>query len=345
MAAKEDDETSAWTFPKLTGPANWTDWSRSMKFALLALDLWGNVSGERVLPDENREPEKSDKWDTRDAKARGKIGLMCVTSIQMQLQSDWTAKETWDYLRRFCTPSGWSNKWELMSKVDHLSLAKCKDIADFMSQLTQLRNEVMDQKITIEDYFVIKAINSLGQRYETWVTYLAQQARDSQDGKLPSYKTIFENLQQEEHRQKQRAEQANFTRGGGNRGRGKGRGRGGGHQQVHNRYNHTRNKSTGGGRGYQGTRGRGCAGGNHSSNERRPLPEGACENCKCRHEDTECLRCGESSYGWRYCKKPRNRNNQERDSNSNSRSNNPSNRSNPPLPFKYQKVPMITGVQ
>ena len=105
VASKGDEETSVWTFPKLKGPANWTDWSRSMEFALLGSDLWGNVSGKRKRPDEAKESEKADKWDTRDAKARGKIGLMCVTSIQMQLQSDWTAKETWDYLKRICTPT------------------------------------------------------------------------------------------------------------------------------------------------------------------------------------------------------------------------------------------------
>ena len=195
-----------------------------MKFALLGSDLWRNVIGEHVRPDDS-ESGKVDEWDTRDAKARGKIGLMCITSIRMQLQSNWTAKETWDYLKKFCTPSGWSNKWELMSKVEHLSLAKCKDIADFRAKLTKLKDDLMDQKITMEDYFVMKAINSLDQRYETLVTYLLQQARDSQDGKLPSYEAIFENLQQEEHRQKQQTKQAYFTRGGGNRGRGRGRGR------------------------------------------------------------------------------------------------------------------------
>ena len=54
-----------------------------------------------------------------------------------------------------------------MSKVEHLTLAKCNNMTDFKAQLIKLKNEVMNQKITIEDYFVIKAINSLDQRYET----------------------------------------------------------------------------------------------------------------------------------------------------------------------------------
>ena len=59
-----------------------------MKFALLESDLWGNVSDKRKHPNEERESEKIDKWDIRNAKARGKIDLMCIISIQMQLQSD-----------------------------------------------------------------------------------------------------------------------------------------------------------------------------------------------------------------------------------------------------------------
>ena len=94
IASKKDEETSVWTFPKLKESANWIDWSRNMKFALLRSDLWNNVSGKRKRFDEAKKSEKIDKWNIRDAKAREKIGLMCVISIQMQLQSDWTAKKT-----------------------------------------------------------------------------------------------------------------------------------------------------------------------------------------------------------------------------------------------------------
>ena len=65
-----------------------------MEFALLGSDLWGNVNDKRKRFDEAKESEKVDKWDIRDVKAREKINLMCVINIQMQLQSDWTAKKT-----------------------------------------------------------------------------------------------------------------------------------------------------------------------------------------------------------------------------------------------------------
>ena len=89
-----------------------------------------------------------------------------------------------------------------MSKMKHLTLAKCNNMTDFKTQLIKLKNEIMNQKIIIENYFVIKAINSLDQRYETWIIYFVQQARDNQNDKLLFYETIFENLQQKKHRQK-----------------------------------------------------------------------------------------------------------------------------------------------
>jgi hypothetical protein len=265
---KDDAGPSGWTFAKLTGPSTWSDWSRNMEFSLLDANLWGNVNGDRLKPTAvGPIAPDTDKWDSRDAKARGKIGLMCNKTVQLQLKSIWTAKETWDYLKKICTPGGWSNKWELMSKVRSLSLAKCKDIADFHGQLGKLKAEVTELKISIEDYFVIKAVDSLDQRFETWITYLVQQARDSKDGKLPDFDTIFQNLQQEEHRQKTRNEQFNLAHGGGGR-RGRGRGRGGGHQghQDHNHdgNNHTGNQESSGGRG--GTQGRG---GNRGRESRR----------------------------------------------------------------------------
>ena len=55
---------------------------------MLKSDLWDNVNDKRKRPDETKESEKADKWNTQDVKAREKIDLMCVINIQMQLQSD-----------------------------------------------------------------------------------------------------------------------------------------------------------------------------------------------------------------------------------------------------------------
>ena len=54
-----------------------------------------------------------------------------------------------------------------MSKIKHLTFAKCNNIIDFKIQLIKLKNEVINQKIIIENYFIIKAINFLHQKYKT----------------------------------------------------------------------------------------------------------------------------------------------------------------------------------
>ena len=54
-----------------------------------------------------------------------------------------------------------------MNKIKHLTLAKCNNMTNFRTQLIKLKNEMMNQKIIIENYFVIKTINFLDQKYET----------------------------------------------------------------------------------------------------------------------------------------------------------------------------------
>ena len=54
-----------------------------------------------------------------------------------------------------------------MNKIKHLTLMKCNNMTNFKTQLIKLKNEVINQKIIIKNYFVIKAINSLNQKYET----------------------------------------------------------------------------------------------------------------------------------------------------------------------------------
>ena len=48
-----------------------------------------------------------------------------------------------------------------MSKVESLSLVKCKNIANFYNQLNKLKAKIVNLKILIKNYFVIKAINFL----------------------------------------------------------------------------------------------------------------------------------------------------------------------------------------
>ena len=225
---------SVWTFAKLVGPSNYTEWAKNMEFALLDSDLWGITSGVWKKPEEADFDEKDDfrteknSWESANAKARGKIGLMCQKTVQMTLKSESTADEMWRQLREDCTPKGWNNKWEVMSKLEQLHLTKVKSMDEFHVQIMKAKADIDELQISIDDYLVIKVLNSLDARYDTWVTLLSQKAREDEEKKLPSLDTIFQNLKQEEYRHTT-IEKANVARGGGNQGNQRGRGgRGGG---------------------------------------------------------------------------------------------------------------------
>ena len=231
---------SVWTFAKLVGSSNYTEWARNMEFALLDSDLWGVTSGVWKKPEEADFDERNDfrtekkSWGSANAKARGKIGLMCQKTVQMTLKSESTADEMWRQLREDCTPKGWNNKWEVMSKLEQLHLTKVKNMDEFHVQIMKAKTDIDELQISIDDYLVLKVLNSLDARYDTWVTLLSQKAREDEEKKLPSLDTIFQNLKQEEHRHTI-TEKANVARGGGNQGNQRGRGgRGGGRGRPYN---------------------------------------------------------------------------------------------------------------
>ena len=190
-----------WSFPKLTGPENWKEWDRNMFYALNGAGLWDIVSGDDqrpstkvVAPDE--EPltpkelrEQQLDYDRRNAKAVGKIGAMCSSTMQLNCERTWTAHQMYQKLKKECQPTGWNNKWELMSRIEGSHLSKCKSMVDFTTQMYKFAEEVKEIGITIDEYLTIKTLNSLSSQYETSVTLLSQKARD--ETKLPSLHDII----------------------------------------------------------------------------------------------------------------------------------------------------------
>lgn len=240
--SERDDGT--YRFPKLSGPDNYKEWARNMQFALMDAGLWNIVSGDIVKPVEDspqdppqvqtaaerREFKKElDEWVKDDARGKGKIGRMSMSMMQMQIDLDWTSAQTWKHFKEKCSPSGWSNKWAVMNRLEETSYASCKDIPELQVKINKIQEEIKDLEITLEDYITIKVLNGLGEKFETWVTLLSQKARD--DSKLPSLTSIFQNLMEEEHRIKgiptNRLHQTNQPNRGGQDYRSRGSARGG----------------------------------------------------------------------------------------------------------------------
>ena len=73
-----------------------------------------------------------------------------------------------------------------MSKLEQLHLIKAKNMDDFHVQIMKAKADIDELQISIDDYLVVKVLNSLDARYETWATLLSQKAREDEEKKLPS---------------------------------------------------------------------------------------------------------------------------------------------------------------
>ena len=128
--------------------------------------------------------------------------------------------------------------------------------------------ELKDSAITIEDHVTVKIINSLGPKFETYVTVLNEKARNEKT--LPNLDSLLKSLEEEEIRMAGKTllnnVQSNSSGGGGGGGQGS-QGRGG------------RGQGRGGARG--GARGgRGGRGGSRGGNSATDLRDATCHRCQ-----------------------------------------------------------------
>ena len=84
----------------------------------------------------------------------------------MTLKSEFIADEMWRQLKKDCTPKGWNNKWEVMSKLEQLHLIKVKSMNEFHVQIMKAKADIDELQISIDDYLVIKVLNSLNVRFD-----------------------------------------------------------------------------------------------------------------------------------------------------------------------------------
>ena len=276
-------------FAKLTGPDNYKEWSRNMRNALCETGLWRIVTGQIVRPEdaapsnataaERKEHAKELlQWIIDDDRSSGKIKKMCVPVVQLQLEDEWSGKKIWEELKTLCQPSAWSNKWVIMDRLQAISLASSKDMQDYEVKTEKIEEEIQQLGITMNEFLVIKTINGLGPRYESWVMLLSQEAR--KENKLPTLKQLFGHLRQEEHRMSlskavtaaNRVQTGSYQPGSPNanshRGRGGARGRG---------------ESRG------GSRGRGGRGGSQANQSNQ-------NDGNHSLKDIECYQCGKKGH-------------------------------------------------
>ena len=220
------------------GSGNYKKWSRDIAFALQEAELWSYVTGARKMPREiplppNKPSEKEgdppeetsetdeqlDKRDQRDLerleflekqrRVVGKIGKMCTDDVQQEFLSMrdlangavWDPKDLWEHLKTRYTLKNWSAKWSTFNRLEEIKYEKCKSIEEYGSLVRDIKAEITDMALTVEQIVVLRLLNGIGNSFSTYLTILNEQAR--REDKFPALDALLKNLEDEEARMRQ----------------------------------------------------------------------------------------------------------------------------------------------
>ena len=225
---------SLYTFPKLMGSANYKKWSRDMAFALQEAELWSYVTGARKMPREipllstkdseggaalEETEEQLVKRDRRDLerlefeekqrRVVGKIGKMCTNDVQQEFLSmknlangeTWNPQDLWTHLKLRYTLKHWSAKWATFNRLEEINYEKCKSIEEYGSLVRDIKAEITDISLTVEQIIVLKLLNGFGSSFSIYLTILNEQAR--REERFPELDELLKNLEDEESRMRQ----------------------------------------------------------------------------------------------------------------------------------------------
>ena len=202
-----------------------------MSFALEEARLWRHVEGTAVSPpplkakeDDSEDrmekifarEEKICEFQDNARKAVAKIGKMCTDTVQKEFLSvkasrEWTPKELWSHLKTRYTLQNWASKWNTLGKLHEIRHGDCKNIQEFMTKIRDVKSEIEDLEITIDEAITIQVLNSLDSSFAQFLGILSHEAREKE--KLPTLESLAKSLEDEELRMKnQDKATANFAK-------------------------------------------------------------------------------------------------------------------------------------
>lgn len=117
-----------------------------------------------------------DKQVLNNSQTCDNIGKMCSKSIQQQLKKSWMAKEIQDNLQSQHTAAGWYSKQQIFNCLQEASYVSNKNMVDFGLTMRTILEKLKNAAITIQNHVTVKVINSLGHKFETYVTVLNKKA-------------------------------------------------------------------------------------------------------------------------------------------------------------------------
>ena len=307
--AKEDQDNSPWRFPKLVGSSNVQAWERHVTQAFQAARLEGFLNNTKTRPpvptmgdlekmtwsEKQQSRREQEEYDELKTASKGRLVGTVSDAIQQTLDTSKTCHELWTALKERYKAKGWGKKWAALNRLEQISYADSKSISSFGHKLQNSAKEIKELNITMDESLVIRALNSLGPAFETYVAIINEKARSEE--KLPDLDDLIVKLEEEETRMKNntsinltRTDSGDSTRGGRNP-RGGRNGRGGGAKG-----------NSGGGNGDKGNNNNNsdnpwcgsCQSTDHPLGwEHCPDKDETCNNCKRRgHKTCNCTAKG-----------------------------------------------------
>lgn len=181
---------------------NYDTWKLQMKAILIKNDLWGYVSGTKLIPATTAVEERA-KWQDLDQKACADITLSVTPSELGLITECTTSLEMWDKLESTFQSKGPARKATLLKRV---ALARLKDgdnvrehLNDFFDAVAKLK----EIKVTVgDDLLAILLLYSLPESYETF--RCALETRDE----LPSPSVLRVKILEEDQARKAKEDRA-----------------------------------------------------------------------------------------------------------------------------------------
>ena len=193
-------------FPELETPERYQGWKRKMQQYLIANNLWEWVEEENKDPPTAEIPALINDGSNQAIVTAAKKALADETKIWKKgnqltcnaiisrlgnnyindFEGETNAYKLWHGIVRDCKPKGSGTLNDLYRRLNTLTLASCKDAADYGGQFKNTHNEIMNinPKLQLEtNYLIFLFHTGLGKEYQDYFTTYTQTHEAMADNK------------------------------------------------------------------------------------------------------------------------------------------------------------------
>jgi hypothetical protein len=166
--------------------SNYQTWKFKVELLLTKDDLWDAISKATPNP-------ITDKWQTKDQKARATIGLLLEDNQLNLIRKQTTAKGTWMALQAYHEKSTLSNKVSLLRKLCALKLTETGSMEDHLRQMEDIIDRLASLgEALAEQLTVALFLSSLPESYSTLITALETRPEEDLTQELVKNKLLEE---------------------------------------------------------------------------------------------------------------------------------------------------------